>query len=111
MLLLWCILIVIFVCFLLDFDYVFFFRGALWPSAGKELTSWLSTCSVFLNVLLVVCFPFPFGVCGRMWNSIASVPDNCLFVYFPFFASTEIFRKRNIICVITLTKYIKTVPH
>ena len=28
--------------------------------------------------------PFPFGVWGRMWNSIVSVPDYCLFIYFVF---------------------------
>ena len=27
-------------------------------------------------------FPFPFGVWGRMWNSIVSVPDHCLITYF-----------------------------
>ena len=27
-----------------------------------------------LYVVLIVCVPFPFGVWGRMWNSIASVP-------------------------------------
>ena len=28
--------------------------------------------------------PFPFGVWGRMWNSIVSVPDHCLVIYFIF---------------------------
>ena len=40
---------------------------ALWPSAGKKLTSWLSGHAVLLNAVLVVCVPFPFGVwdgCG-----------------------------------------------
>ena len=26
--------------------------------------------------------PFPIGVWGRVWNSIVSVPDHCLFIYF-----------------------------
>ena len=55
-----------FVRFLLVFDLLFIlFRVALWPSAGKELSLWL----------------FIFVVSGRMWNSIVSVPDHCLFIY------------------------------
>ena len=57
------------------FDHLFIFRIALRPSAAKELTSWLSTYAILL------CVPFPFGVWGRMWNSIVSVPDQCLFIY------------------------------
>ena len=26
--------------------------------------------------------PFPYGVWGRKWNSIVSVPDHCHFIYF-----------------------------
>ena len=37
------------------------------------------TC--FLAILIVGVL-FPFGVLGRMWNSIVSVPDHCLFIYF-----------------------------
>ena len=39
------------------------------------MSSWFS---------LIVCVPFPFGVWGRMWNSIVSVPvlDHCLFINF-----------------------------
>ena len=29
-----------------------------------------------------VCVPFPYGISGRMWNSIASAPDHCLFMYY-----------------------------
>ena len=49
-------------------------------STGKELSSssWLSACAVLFNTVLIVCVPFPFGVWGRMWNSIVSVPDNCI---------------------------------
>ena len=46
---------------------------------GKELTSWLSACALLLNAVLIVCAPFTFGVWGRMWNSIESVPDHCPF--------------------------------
>ena len=38
-------------------------------------------CYFYFSVL-VVCVPFPFGVWGRVWNSIVSVPDHCLFTYF-----------------------------
>ena len=41
-------------------------------------------CCFNLSAVLVVRVPFPFGVWGRMWNSIASVPDHCLFIYFVF---------------------------
>ena len=34
-----------------------------------------------LSAVLVVRVPFPFGVWDRMWNSIVSVPDHCLFIY------------------------------
>ena len=41
-------------------------------------------CFYFSDVL-VVRVPFPFGVWGRVWNSIVSVPDHCLyFIYFSF---------------------------
>ena len=44
-----------------------------------ELSPWLCTCVVFIfSAILVVRVPFPFGVWGRMWNSIVSVPDHCL---------------------------------
>ena len=39
-------------------------------------------CFFIFSVDLVVCVPFPFGVWGRMWNSIVSVPERCLFIYF-----------------------------
>ena len=58
------------------------FRIAFWPSAGKEPSYWFSARTVFILYVLIVRFPFPFGVCGRTWNSIVSVPDHCLFFYF-----------------------------
>ena len=64
-------------------DYLFLlFRLAWWTSVGKELTSWLSACAVLLYAVLIVCVPFPYGVWGRMWNSILSVSDHCLVIYF-----------------------------
>ena len=56
------------------------FRIALWSSAGKELPLWLfHLCCFNFSAVLVVRVPFPFGVWGRMWNSIVSVIQHCLF--------------------------------
>ena len=80
MLLLWFILIVNVRPLSFVFDLLFnLFRIALWPSVGKELPPWLFTCAVFI----LVPFKFSCGVKGRIWNSIVSVPDHCLFIYFP----------------------------
>ena len=66
-----------FVRFLFVFDLlVILFKIAFWSSAGKELSFWLST-----RTILIVRVPFPSGVWVKMWNSIVSVPDHCLFVY------------------------------
>ena len=51
------------------------FRIAWLPSAEKELSSWLSSCAVLLYSALIVCASFQFGVWGRMWNLIVTVPD------------------------------------
>ena len=59
-----------------------YYRIALWPSAGKRLTSWLSASAVLLYAVLIVCVPFLFGVWGRLWNSIVSVPNHFLFINF-----------------------------
>ena len=39
-------------------------------------------CYIYFSAVLVVRVPFPFGVCGRVWNLIVSVPDHCLCIYF-----------------------------
>ena len=36
-------------------------------------------CCFYFSAVLIVGVPFPFGVKGRIWNSIVSVPDYCLF--------------------------------
>ena len=66
-----------FIRFLLVFDLLFIlFRIALWSSAGKELSPWLFSYGIFIfSAVLAVSVPFPFGVWGRMWNSIVSVLD------------------------------------
>ena len=38
-----------------------------------------------------VCVPFPFGVLGMNWNSIASVPDRYLFIYYIVFLCCLVF--------------------
>ena len=41
------------------------------------------TASAFRKLLSVyVCSYFPFGLEGRMWDLIISVPDHCLSFYF-----------------------------
>ena len=81
----WFILLSMFVHYLFVFDFLFvLFRVAVWPSAGKALTSWLSTSVVLLYAVFIICVPFLFGVSGRMWNSMASVPDHCLFSIYSF---------------------------
>ena len=65
------------------FDLFILFRIALWPSARKKLSPWLFTCAVFIfSAVLAIRISFPFGVLGRVLNSIVTVPDNCIFIYF-----------------------------
>ena len=76
-----------FVRFLLVVNLLFtLFRIALWPSAGKELSTWLFTCVVLFSAVLVVCVPFPFGVWDRVWNPIVSVPDHSIFICLVYIA-------------------------
>ena len=51
--------------------------AALWSSAGKGLTSWLSF--VVLNRVVVT---FPFGIMGLVWYLIVSIPNLCPLSYF-----------------------------
>ena len=48
----------------------------------ERAVPWLATCSGLLYAVWIVCIPFPFGDWGMMLNSIVSVPDHCLFIYF-----------------------------
>ena len=41
-------------------------------------------CYFYFSAVLIVGVPFPFGVYDRMWNSIISVPDHCLFICFSY---------------------------
>ena len=48
---------------------------------GKSCSLGFSLAFIF-SAVLVVRVPFPFGVFGKVWNSIVSIPDHCLFIYF-----------------------------
>ena len=50
------------------------FIAALWPSAGKGLTSWLSLA--MFNCVFVI---FPCGILGQVCHSIVSISDLCQF--------------------------------
>ena len=39
-------------------------------------------CCFYFSAILVVRVPLPFGDWGRVWNSIVSIPDHCLFISF-----------------------------
>ena len=74
-----------FVSFLFVFDVLLIlFRLAWWPSARKELSSWLFAFAVLFCAVLIICVPFLSGVWGGMWKSIVSVPGHCLFIYFSY---------------------------
>ena len=64
------------------------------------MTSWVSAFAVLLYAVLIVCVIFPFGVWDRMWNSIGSVHDHCLFIYIDIY-----FRSFHIICSISCDFY------
>ena len=64
---------------------------------GKELPSWLSAYAVLLYAILMVCVHFPFGVGDRMWNSIVSVPDHCLFIYYDRYSGMTTIRDQRIV--------------
>ena len=53
---------------------------------GWVLSPGLFACVFFylffyFSAVFIVGVPFPFSVWGRMWNSLLSVPDHCLFIY------------------------------
>ena len=70
-----------FVRFLFAFDVVLLIllRTARWSTAGKQLSSWLSTCAGLLYAVLIALF------LSRLMSwagySTVSVPDHCLFIY------------------------------
>ena len=90
------------------FDLLFnLFRICLWLSVGKELSPWLFICAVFSDIL-IVGVQFPFGVQGRMWNSIVSVPDRCLFIYFERCIMSSLRgNRKNVPCIFKLIKSYK----
>ena len=52
-------------------------------------------CCFYFSDVLVVDVPFPFCVKGGFWNSIVSVPDHCLFIYFEL--NSHIFKPSGLI--------------
>ena len=46
-------------------------------------------CRSLLHAILGVSVSFLFGVWDRMWNSIVSVPDHCLFIFFDLVSETK----------------------
>ena len=54
------------------------FICALWPPAGKGLTSWLSFVVSYCEF---VTFP-SIGILGQVWYLIVSTPDLCTLTYF-----------------------------
>ena len=72
--------------------YARLFICALWSSAGKGLTFWLSFVVSYCEF---VTFPlvswvrcgtchFPIGILGQVWYLIVSIPDLCTLIYFAF---------------------------
>ena len=53
------------------------FVEALWPPAGKGLTSWLSFVICICDIVT-----FPCGILGQVWCLIVSNPDLCPLSYF-----------------------------
>ena len=53
------------------------FIAALWSTAGKGLTSWLSF--VMFDCVFVT---FPCGILGHVWCLVVSIPDLCHLSYF-----------------------------
>ena len=52
------------------------FVDALWPPAGKGLTSWLSFVMSYCDVVI-----FPIGILIQVWCFIVSIPDLCHLSY------------------------------
>ena len=54
------------------------FICALWSSAGKGLTSWLSFVVSSVSLSLSHWYP------GQVWYLIVSIPDLCTLTYFEY---------------------------
>ena len=65
------------------FDVLFIlFRITFGHLLGKSCPLGFPLVLFLFYAVLTVRVPFPFGVWGGVWNSIVSVPDHCLFIYF-----------------------------
>ena len=77
---------VVFFLYFFTFDILF----ALYRKAGRRSCPLGFPFVLFLDVVLIVCVPFPLGVLVRMWFSIVSVLEYvCLFTCF-IICSTDI---------------------
>ena len=57
-------------------------RSSPEPSLVAYAVSTIISWAGSFYAVSLVCVPFPLGVMGRMWNSIVSIPDYSLFIYF-----------------------------
>ena len=57
--------------------FVCVFIAALWPPAGKGLTSWL-----LFVIFICVFVTFPYGILDQVWYLIVLIPDLCRLFYF-----------------------------
>ena len=48
---------------------------------GERAVSLAFHLCFYFSTFLIVGVPFPFGVSGRMWNSIVAIPGQCLLIY------------------------------
>ena len=61
------------------------FRIAWWPSVLTFRLWYFTLCN------FNCCIIFPFGGWGRLWNSIVSIPDHCLFIFVVLFQNLQSF--------------------
>ena len=52
------------------------FIAALWSPEVEGLTSWL-----WFAMCIVNCVSFQFGILGKVWYLIVSIPDHCCLSY------------------------------
>ena len=57
-------------------------------------------CCYCFSAVFIVGVPFPFGISGRMWNSIVSVPDRCLFIYLPICDKNKFLNIRTYVLIL-----------
>ena len=63
--------------------YSFYLGYPVGQLLGKSCPLGFPLVLFLFYAVFIVCVLFPFGVWERMWNWIVSLPDYCLFIYFP----------------------------